>query len=370
MKLNYLYCGLLAAALAAGCASDGGGKTANGQPLKNKVLVNDRQAAALMRSGNYAEAKALLDDSILTLGGISAGDSGARKARSMFSSESSKTFRGEPYERVMVFYYRGILYWMDGEPDNARACFRTGQVEDSDAQENAYQGDYVLLDYLDGLASVKLAADGSDSYKRAEKNARMIHPPAYDPQANVLVFAEMGYGPTKYATGEHSEELRIRDGSSRTVAANIRVGGTVFRAPAYDNLSYQASTRGGRVMDHILANKAVFKDTTQSIGTAAIIGGAVAAGAGGRQGGEIGLGLVGAGVILNVLGSITKPAADTRQWDNLPQYLGFSAFRLPPGNYQAAVDFVDTGGGVVASRPLTFTVASGRDTVLFVSDHN
>ena len=58
----------------------------------------------------------------------------------------------------MAYYYRAILYWMDGEPDNARACFRTGQLLDSDAENKTYVGDYALLDYLDGLASVKLAA--------------------------------------------------------------------------------------------------------------------------------------------------------------------------------------------------------------------
>ena len=352
--------------LAAGCATEGGA----GATSKNKVLNNDKQSVALMRTGRYAEAKALLDDTILTLGGLSSGDASARKARGVFHSESSKNFRGEPYERVMAYYYRGILYWMDGEPDNARACFRTGQIEDSDAEQNLYQGDYMILDYLDGLATAKLAGDGSDAYKRATREARISGPMPYDPQANVLFFTEMGYGPTKYASGEHSEELRIQPGSSRTVAANIRVNGVSYRAPAYDDLSYQATTRGGRVMDHILANKVVFKETTQGVGTAAIIGGATAAAVGGRQSGEIGLGLVGAGIILNVLSSVTKTEADTRQWDNLPQYLGFTAFRLPPGNYQAAVDFVDAGGGVVASRPVAFSVVSGKDTVLFVSDHN
>ena len=45
-----------------------------------------------------------------------AADKSARKARGYFHEESSKGFRGEPYERVMAYYYRGILYWMDGEP--------------------------------------------------------------------------------------------------------------------------------------------------------------------------------------------------------------------------------------------------------------
>jgi hypothetical protein len=370
--MNRLFSVFLAALLAAGGCASGGSASAkpSGPPAKDRVVHEDRQAAELMRQGRYDEAKRALDDVILTLGGISAGDKGARKARSMFSSESSKTFRGEPYERVMDFYYRGILYWMDGEPDNARACFRSGQFEDADAENNEYKADYVLLDYLDGFATAKLAGDGSDAYQRAVKESRMGAPPAYDPQANVLVFAEMGYGPTKYATGEYAEELRFRPGGSRSVAANLRVANLSVRAPAYDDLSFQATTRGGRVMDHILANKVVFKNTTSGIGSAAIIGGAGAAIAGGRTGQEVGLGLIGAGLILKGISSLTTPAADVRQWDNLPNLLGFTAFRLVPGNYQGAIDFVDPLGTVIASRPINFSVLPGRDTVLFVSDRN
>ena len=56
----------------------------------------------------------------------------AARARGLFAAERTKPFIGEPYERVMAYYYRGILYWRDGQPDNARACFRSGQVIDSD----------------------------------------------------------------------------------------------------------------------------------------------------------------------------------------------------------------------------------------------
>ena len=50
------------------------------------------------------------------MGATLVNDKSAKKARSYFSEESKKIFQGEPYERVMAYYYRGILYWMDGEP--------------------------------------------------------------------------------------------------------------------------------------------------------------------------------------------------------------------------------------------------------------
>ena len=80
------------------------------------MLLDYRSAASDMRAARFADAKPRLDAALTTLGGLSAGDKSARKSRGMFRSESSKTFRGEPYERVMAYYYRGLLYWRDGQP--------------------------------------------------------------------------------------------------------------------------------------------------------------------------------------------------------------------------------------------------------------
>ena len=138
-------------------------------PERDRVLYDYRAAATALRTGRYDVAKSRLDDAIARIGGIIANDADAAKARSLFAAESSKTFIGEPYERVMAYYYRGILFWRDGEPDNARACFRSGQFLDSGTAEEKYQADYVLLDYLDGFVSTKLQADGSDALARAER---------------------------------------------------------------------------------------------------------------------------------------------------------------------------------------------------------
>ena len=123
---------------------------ANGPP-RDRVLWQYRLAAAAMRQGKFNVAKQNLDDALLTLGGIYGKDADAKKARSYFHAEAKKTFIGEPYERSMAYIYRGIIYWMDGEPDNARACFRSAEFEDSDAEQHQYAGDWVMPDYLDWL---------------------------------------------------------------------------------------------------------------------------------------------------------------------------------------------------------------------------
>src|ERR1044071_9589154 len=384
-----IFVSCLAGALLAGCATvpsetswqrsgdpiaDGMAAAGHG-PTRDRVLWQYRTAAAALRRGRFVDAKQLLDDGLATLGGIYGPDKDAKRARGYFSAEAKKTFIGEPYERVMAYYYRGILYWIDGELDNARACFRSAQIMDSDTENKTYSSDYLLLDFLDALATAKLGGDGSDALKRAESAARSARPPAWDPKANVLFFVEYGSGPTKYATGEYGEQLRFLPGNSTVRSVRIRVGEQNIRADPCDDLTYQATTRGGRLMDHILANKAVFKSATDTAGNAAIIGGAIMAGHQGHHSAadEVGVGLLAAGVISKIFSAATTPAADTRAWDNLPQYLSFASLKLEPGPHNVTVEFLDGGGTPLAqlTRAVSIQVSDpARDTVIFLSDKN
>jgi hypothetical protein len=351
---------------------DGPNAITNGPP-KDRVLWEYRTAVAAMHRGEYQVAKPYLDDALATLGGIYGKDASAKKARSYFHAEARKTFIGEPYERVMAYYYRGVIYWMDGELDNARACFRSGQIEDSSSEGEQYSGDYALLDYLDGLATTKLGGDGSDALARAKKEMRgSLPPPPYDSQANVLFFIEFGPGPRKYATGQYREELRFSVPPSRVQSAMVSVDNQTATAGVYDDLGFQATTRGGRVMDHVLANKAVFKTSTDVAGNVAIAGGAITAMSTRNQTAQaVGLGLVAAGLISKIVSSQTTPQADIRMWDNLPHYLSFAAFRLPAGQHSATVQFLDRDGQPLGNLTKTITInvtTDKRDKVVFVSD--
>jgi hypothetical protein len=374
-------------ALLSGCASapksqvtltgdilvDGPNMMASGPP-RDKVLWQYRTAAAAMRQGKFDVAKPLLDDALLTVGGVLGKDKEARRSRSYFSKEARKTFIGEPYERSMAYFYRGVIYWRDGEIDNARACFRSAEFEDSDAEKKEYAGDWVLSDYLDGFASAKLGRDGSDAFKRATNNSRNINLPEYNTKANALFIIEFGPGPEKYATGQYAEQLHIRQRKSSIVAARIKVGSLSLSVAPCDDVNYQASTRGGRVMDHVLANKAVFKSATSVAGDAAIISGAILAGSGSgakNASDEVGLGLLLAGLATKIVSASTTPEADVRTWDNLPQFITFASLTLPAGEQTASVEFLEAGDRVVSNLTKQITVNISNDThdkVVFVSD--
>ena len=330
-------------------------------PAKDRALWEYRIAASALRRTQFDEAKAKLDDALATAAAnYGQVNSEAAKSRRMFRNESDKPFIGEPYERVMASYYRGILYWRDGEPDNARALFRSGELLDSDTTDKTYAGDYVLLDYLDGLVSAKLGGDGADALKRARTNAKQqghATPPDYNPKANVMLFAEYGHGPRKYSGGEYGEYLKFFVEKSRIRSARLEVDGRHVALPPYDDISFQATTRGGRLMDHVLGNKAVFKQTTDTIGDVALIGAVGAANYGSRDSEKAAIGLAAIGLISKIASSATTPQADIRTWENLPQYLSFAALQLAPGEHNATLEFLDANGQTVQSLTQHFTIS-------------
>jgi len=347
-------------------------------PPKDRVLWEYRIAAASLRAGRFDEARTQLDAAIPLVGGIIADSRDAARARSLFHPEDTKIFIGEPYERSMAYYYRAILYWRDGQADNARACYRTGEVINSDLENRRWKNTFALLDYLDGFASSRLGADGTGDHARAQAEAGAARLPPYDPGANVLVFAEFGRGPRKIAGGRYGERLMFQVQDSPAHGARLTIGGRVLPLPAYDDLNYQATTRGGRAMDYILGNKAVFKGATDAVGNVALAGSAVAAGDIYHENGErsqgaenAALALATVGILSKITSAATEPQADTRTWENLPQRLSFAAARLPAGQYPATVEFLDSYGRSIPgeTRALTIRVEGpGRDTVIFLSE--
>lgn len=326
-------------------------------PPQDRALWDYRVGAAALRRDQWEIARERLDSGLMLAAAAGSGPSAeAARSRRLFRSESEKPFIGEPYERVMANFYRGVLYWADGDPENARALFRNGLFIDSDVQDKTYAGDWVLLEYLDGFITRQLGGDGRDARQRAELMARRPLPP-YDPAANVMLLVEYGRGPGKYAAGQHGELLRFRTPPSQVTGARLQVAGQVVNLPPYDDLHYQATTRGGRVMDAVLGNKAVFKSGANTVGDVALVGAIATHDLGrGEDKNQAALALAAVGLLSKFASAATQSSADTRMWSNLPQYLSFAALQLAPGEYPATLEFTNTNGQVVPERTQHFVI--------------
>jgi hypothetical protein len=180
---------------------------------------------------------------------------------------------------------------------------------------------------------------------------------------------EFGPGPTKFAAGRHGEHLMFQEHPCKINVVQLQIAGKTYQVRAYDDLHYQATTRGGRVMDHILANKATFKDTTDIAGDAAIVSGVVLAH--NRDTQPIALGAIALGIFSKIASASTRADADTRSWDNLPLYLSFAHLDVPPGDHAVTVDFLDEGNRVISglTKQMTINVPpNGESKVVYVSD--
>jgi hypothetical protein len=342
---------------------------AQAQGDRNRVLNGMRLGLATFALGQDRLSEQLFDDALTGIEAIYADNEEARKARGLWVKEGIKDFKGEPYERVMAYYYRGLLYMKAGDYENARASFKGGLLQDAFAEEDQYRADFALMPFLQGWAAhctgnESLAAEDFKEFGALNKEA-----PLPRDKDNVLVLVETGNGPVKISDGPR---LKIkRSGSTETARITWMDPEHPKDHPEQtaillEDIFRQASTRGGRPFDSILEGKAEYKDTADTVGNIALIGAAVAAKVAterpryretkeqreARQQAQAGAAMIGAG--LAVIGGLSKlfahsieAQADTRYWDNLSDRVQGLTLALSDKVTTLTVEFQSPGGSVL-----------------------
>lgn len=330
---------------------------------RNRVLTQMRAGLAAFEAGADAVAAASFDDALNRIETVYADNPSAEKARSTFVPERKKDFKGEAYERAMAFYYRGLIFLAHGDYGNARAVFQGGQLQDAFAEDQRYQSDFAVLDVLSGWAS---HCEGNgvlarEFYSRALKARPGIYIPG--PDDRVLAIADMGLSPIKLGEGEYGEYLSYATPDHvPEFSVDFVADGVTYPANFGEDLYWQATTRGGRQVDKILAGKAQFKDTAAVVGVASLaladtaLDVATWSSWDSYGGGDdtstalawaAGLAIVGIGSLM--MADAAAPEADTRYWDNLPSHIDYTS--MPAGVYPTQVMFKDASGNTLGVMP-------------------
>jgi hypothetical protein len=339
---------------------------------ENLVLNAMHLGVAAFAVGDYRMASEAFDRAIERIEIVYANDERAQQARSVWYEEGCKDFKGEPYERCMAYYYRGLLYLREADYQNARACFRNIVINDSLAEEEQYRCDFALGYFLYGWASQCLGdvSKAVESYEEVKRLRPDFVPPAADD--NALVLVELGTAPRKVRDGMGHQKLVFRRGKGSTDRrCRIQVLGETVTAYPMEDIFVQAATRGGRAIDHILEHKLAFRDGQVESGhilsdvskVAVLETGAL------TQAGVVASGAIGISGAIGVVGGVemliasnAKPQADIRYWDNLPESVHVMTVKADSGE-QLAFTFLGEHDEPVPelttkSAPLTM---SGRD---------
>lgn len=290
----------------------------------NAVLNFDYLGLAALDTGHYSVAAKALDAAITRIQAIYANNPSAQKAKSLFAAEKVKDFKGEPYERAMTYFYRGLLYARVGDYQNARASFLSAEEQSMMSYKETYKNTFGLMDYLAGWAS---HCDG-DQQQAAdfERRAVKTRPAVFSGQSDKVNFVglvDIGTGPVKYGKGKYKQKLAFRPSAPMPAVPAIAVSDVKVGQPRLAaNLDYQAMTRGGRPVDAILNGKAQWKAKTSgassllaSAGEVATLQGLSSGNQSLQEGGEIGMAV---SLIGKLFAHAMNPAADTREWRSLP----------------------------------------------------
>ncbi|MDO8606576.1 MAG: hypothetical protein Q7R40_08575 [Phaeospirillum sp.] len=361
---------------------------AQAQGQRNRILNDMRLGLATFAMGRNQLAEQLFDDALQGIEAVYADNEEAKKARQLLVKEQSKDFKGEPYERVMAYYYRGLLYLRTGDYQNARASFKGGMLQDAFAEEEQFRADFALMPFLQGWAAhcggqSSLAAEDFKEFRDINKDA-----PLPRDQDTVLVLVETGGAPVKVSEGPR---LKIRRNGA---AETARILWTDPEHPkdrpkdathVLEDIYRQASTRGGRQFDAILEGKAEYKSAADTVGNVALVGaviaGQVAVSNSPRRGAskqdrerqqEIQRDAAMVGGALAVIGLLSKAAAhaieseaDIRYWDNLSDRVLGVTLALPDRIQKIRVEFGEN------HRPVEVPIVrSGRCGIAWVRNGN
>ncbi len=347
-----------------GVVADFARKEATTGPVENQALVLNVLAQCELLQGDVDAAWQHFGAAARIMGNWQT--SGGEEFKAIVGSESSKGYTGDPYEKAMNAYYLGMCYLMKGEPDNARAAFKKGILADAESGDEKFQADFTLLFWLAGRMSRAMGtpADAEDFFKEAKQadvfsrghgsRGEVGNPLLASPLGgNLVVLAEVGMGPEKFAAGGEGELARFRPRWSDAHHAQVWIDGE-SRGPTWTlaDVDYQARTRGGTEMEGIRQGKAVFKSVTRAAGIGALY---LAAGDSSSTGARD-KALVGAGLL--VLAALTSTRADTRHWATLPSTVQAATFDVAPGEHTIRIDFHSSNGQVIPELTQTFVVTT------------
>ena len=284
------------------------------------------------------------------------------KAKSLWHGEQNKVFKGDPYERSTLHLMLALSFLRRNDPESALSCVKAGLLFDGDTEKGEYTSDFALLQYVGALCHQRLGHTGEAeewmnqtikslelrgySLPRNSNGVPMVAGNCFEsllnPDYNCLILVWAGTPPTMTTAGHYNEDRVIIPGSMNLTALSLSCSSLphpLLFPPKLGDLNFQAMTRGKRLMNDILKEKAFWKLFINVTSTALVSAGLVMSRANGAVPVQItGLGCIVVGGIGYIVAACINPKADPRHWKLLPGEFFLLPVKLPPGRHLLHLD--------------------------------
>lgn len=314
---------------------------------ENFVLNNVRLGSAALVDYDLDRAEAAFLRAYEVINSVGVND-GGRSLGAVLVDEKIKIWKGEPFERAMVNFYLGLVYYMRHDYNNARAAFenalfklrdyngtKSGEDEFRETESNFALGYLMLAKCWQRLGRDDLARANFDHVVQLQPRLEPVADWSRNAESNLLLVVEFGYGPQK---------VKNFDGAIVGFSPLPRDAGVIpqprvtidqkrvetHARPPVDLLSL-AQERRWQSIDTIRTVKS-------AVGTGLIAGGAIY-GMSDDDHWQESLILMGAGLLLKATSQ-----ADVRQWEMLPRTVFVIPLLVEPGKHDVSIDFPNAYG--------------------------
>jgi hypothetical protein len=311
---------------------------------ENFVLNNARLGSTTLAEYHLTDAEDAFLRAYEVINSVGV-NNGGRSLGAALIDEKIKVWKGEPFERAMVNFYLGLIYYMQHDYGNARAAFENALFKlrdyaDTDKPDSFTQADSnFVLAYLmlakswQRLGEPEKAQSLFDQFVKLRPDLAALADARFNQNANLLLVVEWGQGPRKQTAFDGSivgfgpkPESAGPIYLPRVIVDGQPVDTEFLARPPVDLLAL-AQDRRWQDIDTIRAVKS-------ALGSGLIAAGAVESMQRNRSQQELGLALIAGGLLLKATSQ-----ADIRQWEMLPRTVFLIPLHLTPGAHDVTVQF-------------------------------
>ena len=312
---------------------------------ENFVLNNARLGSVALTNYQFDEAEGAFLRAYEVMNSVGV-NNGGRTLGAVMVSESMRVWKGQPFDRAMVNFYLGLIYYARRDYENARAAFENSlfklrEYGEEEEQEDRYReveskfvlGHLMLARSWQRLGRDDLAEANFARVRELRPDLAMTADPEINRQSNFLLVVDTGYGPRIQTDfdGAIAGFFPTPNQAGPIACPTIYVNGRplaennqIVRPPV--DLLALAQDRVWQSIDTVRTIKSAVGTGLIAAGAVQGVRGAYHTGSAQRRDLISSAALLGAGLLLKATSQ-----ADTRVWEMLPRTTFVIPMQLAPG---------------------------------------